>query len=106
MNDVRCHRASARENEAGLPPRAFAVHPGDGRLIELRRGESGFIPWTIGTAAPGEPVPSPQAIARAMNEQIGVTEAQAEAMLNGSIFGWHVPAANVAEMERIMQQKQ
>lgn len=106
MNEVECRRAGARENEALLPERAFNVHPGNGGLIELRRGESGYIPWTVGKPADSdEPLPPMPTIAQAMNDQLGVTPAQAEAMLNGSLFGWHVAAANVAEIERLMANK-
>ena len=105
MNDTEQHRTQADANIDLLPERAFSLHPSRGILIELRRGESGFIPWTVGAAAPGEPIPTNAEIARGMNRALGVTEAEAEAMLNGSMFGWHVPAANVGEIERMMQQK-
>lgn len=105
MNDTEQRRTQADANIDLLPERAFSVHPSRGILIELRRGESGFIPWTIGPPPPGEEAPSAAEIARGMNRSIGVTEAEAEAMLNGSMFGWHVPAANVGEIERMMRQK-
>jgi len=59
-----------------LPEKCFSNHPVTGQVIAIKRGESGYYP--IMTASTSEK----------LNEAFGVTKAQAEAMLVGSMFGW------------------
>ena len=57
---------------------------GPSPVIGIRRGHTGFYPiWTRQSADE-------------LNEAAGVTPAQREAMHNGSLFGWHCPAADPA----------
>lgn len=69
----------------GLPPVAFIDNAdglyGDSPIIAVQRGETGYFP--IHTAL----------TAAELNADAGVTDAQAEAMLAGSMFGWDVKAA-------------
>jgi hypothetical protein len=68
----------------GLPPYCYAAHPSSGELIMIRRGQMGFTT-------------SPFKVAQTVDELnaiIGVDDAQREAMLSGSIFGFHVPGAD------------
>ena len=51
----------------------------------VKRGEKGYY-LTDFKKWPGA--------ADEMNKKMGVTKPQAKAMLHGSLFGWHVPAAN------------
>lgn len=67
-----------------LPERAYATLP-TGELIRIERGESGYHE---------EPDYTEFASADLMNSILGVSKAQAEAMLCGSMFGWGVPGAN------------
>jgi hypothetical protein len=67
-----------------LPETCFAKLPSTGEVIGLRRGMSGYVPlskppagWSL----------------EQLNQGIA-TKAQVEAMLAGSLFGWHVPAAD------------
>ena len=72
MNVVKLHK---------LPGAAYARHPEDNRPIALRRGYNGY--WE----APGVDV-------EAENEKLGISKANVEAMLAGSMFGWEIPAAD------------
>ncbi len=67
-----------------LPERAYANMPSTGELILIKRGEVGYYPE-----------PDLEDVSAAiMNDIIGVSKAEAEAMLCGSLFGWDVPGAN------------
>ena len=68
----------------GLPLRCYARHPTTDETIMLIRGQLGF--WPAGTSMAPEQ----------MNAGLGdrPTPAQAQAMLTGSMFGWHVPGAD------------
>jgi hypothetical protein len=66
---------------ADLPKVCAAHSPGDNAPILIRRGERGYFP------APGIDVD-------AFNARHGVTEAQREAMLAGSMFGFDCPGAD------------
>ena len=66
-----------------LPPRCFARLPSTGEIIAIIRGEAGYRPVvTVQTVEQlNASLPEPP------------TPEQVEALLVGSIFGWHVPAA-------------
>ena len=51
----------------------------------VHRGVPGYTPFPSITS---------EADVAAFNERHGVTEAQAEAMHVGSMFGWHIPGAD------------
>lgn len=72
-----------------LPERCFGVLPGTGDLILIQRGESGYYKTDWSTSNPEDN----RALAEENNAALGVNKAQAAAMLAGSMFGWHVPAA-------------
>jgi len=58
-------------------------------MIIIHRGQSGYTPTDnySETATPKE-------AARKLNETMGITPAQEEAMVAGSMFGWAVPGAD------------
>jgi hypothetical protein len=85
----------------GLPEACLTLMPSDGRLIYIERGQSGYNTSNWDTS---DPVQN-RRIADDYNEKLGVTKAQEEAMLNGSMFGWDVPAANPKHYENLPPQE-
>lgn len=65
-----------------LPLICAARLPSTGEPIYLRRGEQGY--WPAGSDVDPDD----------FNQALGVTPAQREAMLAGSMFGWHTPGAD------------
>ena len=78
------------KNKFNLPDYCFAedmVNPGE--IIIIRYGESGYHK----TEYKGN--------AMEYNEKIGVTWAQMQGMITGSMFGWDVPGANPEFHEKL-----
>lgn len=75
---------------SSLPDHCYAVLPSSGRLIEIRRGESGYYPCAYSTKDRAYN----EVLANQFNAHEGITKAQAAAMLTGSMFGWDTPGAN------------
>ena len=71
--------------DRGLPTFCYGYLPTEGKLIRIDFAESGYTPVREDES---------NKTAKELNEKMGVTPAQAEAMLAGSMFGWNVPAAN------------
>lgn len=67
----------------GLPNVCASRNPHDNSPVLLKRGELGCWPMTATNVTPEE-----------CNKAWGVTKAQEEAMLAGSLFGWDVPGAD------------
>ena len=89
--------AAVREDRgpyaAGLPARAYLVHPTDPALIVMViPGERGYFPIVAARSS------DPQAVADDLNGGPLAPEV-AEAMLAGSMFGWRVPGADPATYE-------
>lgn len=81
--------ARLASNMAKLPEKAYHKNTlhctgpyGIPPLIGIKKGDDGYHPIYVNTTA------------EALNEGLGVTKAQAEAMLNGSLFGWDTPSAD------------
>ncbi len=73
-----------------LPDNCYCVLPGSDEIIIVVKGESGYYR----TDKYGHDRAQAQAIVDECNEIGGVSKAQAAAMLAGSMFGWHTPAAD------------
>ena len=73
-----------------LPETCFATLPGQGSLIIIKRGETGYYrsDWDTGDKVQN------QEIADFHNRRRGITPAQVEAMQVGSMCGFHVPGAD------------
>lgn len=75
---------------SSLPERCYNVLPSDGRLIIITKGESGYTDVNDSNNSSEKN----KELADGHNAEMGVTKAQAEAMLSGSMFGWNIPAAD------------
>lgn len=72
-----------------LPNDCFSILPSSGEVIFIVFGEQGYHPSGLSA---NDSVLNRQIVA-ANNALLGVTRAQEEAMLAGSLFGWEKPAA-------------
>ena len=73
-----------------LPDLCWSVHPVDGTMICLQKGESGYTVSDWNTDDPDHN----RKLATYRNQKRGITPEQEEAMLTGSLFGWEVPGAD------------
>ncbi len=69
-----------------LPEFCYHTLPSTGELIGIQRGVPGYVKVAK--------LPTGVDTLEKANELLSVTKAQAEAMLIGSMFGWHVPGAD------------
>ena len=77
----------------GLPELCWSILPGEGKLICIKRGETGYYPSDWDTGDKEQNVE----LANQLNEQLGVTMWQRKAMEVGSMCGWDVPGADPAK---------
>ena len=77
----------------GLPELCFSTLRTTGQLICIKRGESGYYPSDWDTGDKERNVE----LADELNENLGVTPAQRQAMEIGSMVGWDVPGADPAK---------
>jgi len=76
---------------ASLPEQCFSTLATTGELILITKGQSGYAPcYQFSTNSKSEN----REFANDRNAKMGVTKAQEQAMLGGSMFGWHTPAAD------------
>ena len=79
----------------GLPELCFSTLRTTGQLICIKRGESGYYPSDWDTGDKDRNVE----LADELNENLGVTPAQRQAMEIGSMVGWDVPGADPGNYE-------
>ena len=79
----------------GLPELCFSTLASTGQLICIKRGESGYYPSDWDTGDKERNVE----LADELNENLGVTPVQRQAMEIGSMVGWDVPGADPGNYE-------
>jgi hypothetical protein len=72
-----------------LPDFCYSISPSTDDIIIIKCGERGYYRCEYTTSD----VEYNREYAKDANIRLGVTKAQEEAMYNGSLFGWDVPAA-------------
>lgn len=81
-------------NCAKVPELAYVPHPSDDcRAVVVKRGHGGY--WPVGTGRFPDKETALGYI-REQNTRLQVTSAEANAMLNGSVFGFDTPSADPA----------
>lgn len=80
---------------SSLPDICYATLPSTGDLIIITKGEPGFT----NASSPYDSPERNKELADGHNAEMGVSKAQAAAMLAGSMFGWDVPAADPANYD-------
>jgi len=78
-----------------LSERCYATLPSTGELIIITKGEKGYTSVNDNHNSREEN----QKLADGHNSEMGISKAQAEAMLAGSMFGWHTKAADPANYD-------
>lgn len=73
-----------------LPEVCFSILPSTGDVIIIKHGESGYYRCEYST----DDKAFNREFANDRNANLGVSKAQVEAMLAGSMYGWDVPAAD------------
>lgn len=77
---------------SSLPEQCYVFVQTENRIGIVKKGESGYYSTEIKAETPIET----KKLVNEMNEKLGVSKAQAEAMKAGSMFGWDTPAADPA----------
>lgn len=73
-----------------LPEQCYSVLSGSGDVVIVKRNEKGYYKTDIPSASKEDA----RALVDEYNHKLGVTRAQEEAMVAGSMFGWAVPGAD------------
>ena len=105
IEDELKEKEEEMNNLLNLPPYCFTIDPKDGKIVRLNRGEKGYQPLDSLTSQYSSAIQEAFLIggkhlrdkARIvsrdkMNEEIGVTKQQHDAMLHGSHCGFDNPA--------------
>ncbi|MGE4282303.1 MAG: hypothetical protein AB7G87_01140 [Clostridia bacterium] len=75
------------DNKDLLPEYCYGLQLTSKQIILIKKGSRGYCETCCPEGATQEMVDK-------LNEQLGVSKAQAEAMSVGSMFGWDVPGAD------------
>lgn len=75
--------------EPPLPPMCYSTLPSTGEIIKIERWQKGYTATTFKDGSCEENA----AVKDKFNEKLGVSKAQEQAMVAGSMFGWDKPAA-------------
>ena len=86
----------------GLPELCFSTLASTGQLICIKRGESGYYPSKWDTGDKERNVE----LADELNENLGISPVQRQAMEVGSMAGWDVPGADPAKYQEDYQPQQ
>jgi len=77
----------------GLPKFCFVVHPFEGRIVMLKRGQVGYYTPHFNFLLDGSMT------ADDLNNGLNLSKAQVQAMRCGSIFGFHTPGSHPDQYE-------
>lgn len=99
MGANRVLASAAAKLADGLPEKAYVSNewdksPGAAPVLLVKRGEMGY--WPVHTTRSADE----------LNRELGVSEAQREAMYTGSLFGWHTPGADPKRQEELIQRRE
>ena len=86
-----------------LPLFCYAQKPSSGEIVKVERGFKGYEPATYLSTDDNAEIT--RAVVDYHNGSIGVTRAQEEAMLAGSMFGWDTKAADPRSYDESGQPK-
>lgn len=87
---LKRHEGTVIPLRSTLPDQCYCVLPGSDEIIIVKKGESGYYR----TDLYGHDRADAISIVNECNGLGGVTKAQEQAMLSGSMFGWQHPAAD------------
>ena len=80
---------------SSLPEQCYVFVQTENCVGIVKKGESGFYHTDIQGGKPSET----NALVNEMNQKLGLSKGQAEAMKAGSMFGWDTPAADPKSYE-------
>ena len=84
-----------------LPDLCWSVRLGEGELIYIKKGESGYKRSKMSTKDKAQN----RYLADYNNRRRGITRAQEQAMLTGCLHGWDVPMADPVVQEKVLGAK-